>query len=89
MSPICVPRRPAVAVANGYYDALLGITVSVIDSVDDNTAIAHNGQLPVTITHRVDTFFLNIFGLNDVAIARTAWPNTCNRWVKVSTHGDR
>jgi hypothetical protein len=62
----------AAAFANGYDDVLPGTTVSVIDSVDDNTAVAHSGQLRVTITHQVETFFLKIFGLDDVDIARTA-----------------
>ncbi len=60
------------AKVNGYDDALSRTTVAIVDFVDDNTAVAHDGQLRVTITHRVDTFFLNIFGLNDVDIARTA-----------------
>jgi len=62
----------ASAITNGYDDLLPSTTVSVIDSIDDNTAVDHDGQLRVTITHRVDTFFLKIFGLNDMAIARTA-----------------
>lgn len=62
----------ASALTNGYDDALPGITVAVVDFVDDDTAVDHNGQLRVTITHRVETFFLKIFGLNDVAIAHTA-----------------
>jgi hypothetical protein len=32
-------------------------TISVIDFVDDPAMVEHNGQLRVTVTHTVDTFF--------------------------------
>ena len=62
----------AAAFTNGYDDASSGTTVAVVDYVDDNTAVDHDGQMRVTITHQVNTFFLKVFGLNDVDIARTA-----------------
>ena len=62
----------AAALENGYDDSDADTTVTVLDFVDDNTAVDNENQLRVTITHQVDTFFLKIFGLNDVDIARTA-----------------
>ncbi len=60
------------ALENGFDDGASGTTVSVLDYIDDNTAVANDSQLRVTVTHRVDTFFLKIFGLAHVDIARTA-----------------
>jgi len=62
----------AAAAKNGFDDTSLDTAVSVVDFLDDPAMVEHNGQLRVTVTHRVDTFFLPIFGINDVDIARTA-----------------
>jgi hypothetical protein len=60
------------AAENGYDDKSPGTSVSVVDFTDDPTAVEHSGQLRVTINHTVDTFFMSVFGLSDVEIARTA-----------------
>ncbi len=62
----------ASAAENGYDAQAAGTSVSVIDYIDDPTLVDHNGQLRVAVTHSVDTFFLPIFGMDDVDIARTA-----------------
>jgi len=62
----------AAAAVNGYDDGAPGTTVTVSDFVDDPTAVENSSQLRVTIAHQVDTFFMKIFGLNDVDIARSA-----------------
>lgn len=62
----------AAAASNGYDDTAAGTSVVVTDFVDDPMAVENNGQLRVTIAHSVDTFFLGIFGLDSVDIARTA-----------------
>ena len=62
----------AAAYENGYDNAAADTTVTVLDYVDDPTAVANENQLRVTITHKVDTFFLKVFGLDDVDIKRTA-----------------
>jgi len=62
----------AAAVVNGYDDGAAGTTVTVLDYDDDPTAVENSSQLRVTITHQVETFFMKVFGLADVDIARTA-----------------
>jgi Putative Flp pilus-assembly TadE/G-like len=64
----------AVAAANGYVDTSLGgsDTVLVLDQVDDPSAVGNPFQLRATITHAVPTFFMKIFGLDTVDMARTA-----------------
>ena len=62
----------ATAVVNGYDDGASGTTVTVLDYDDDPTAVENSSQLRVTITDQVDTFFMKVFGLGDVDIARTA-----------------
>ncbi len=62
----------AAATTNGYDDSSAGTTVSVLDFIDDPAQVEHNGQLRVTVTHSVDTFFLPVFGLNSIDIERTA-----------------
>ena len=59
----------AAAVTNGYDDTSAGTAISVVDFLDDPSVVEHNGQLRVTVTHTVDTFFLPIFGIGDVDIA--------------------
>lgn len=67
-------KSEAVAAAkeNGYDDANTGTTVTVIDFVDDDTAVVNDSMLRVTIQHEVNTFFLKVFGLSDINIARSA-----------------
>lgn len=46
--------------------------VEIIDFIDDPTAVPRNNQLPASVTHKVPTFSLKVFGLNNVEIKRTA-----------------
>ncbi len=64
----------AAAAENGYVDVSLDgpDVVAVIDSYDDPTSVENASQLRVTITHEVPTFFIKIFGMDTVAISRTA-----------------
>ncbi|MCZ6461223.1 MAG: pilus assembly protein TadG-related protein [Actinobacteria bacterium] len=64
----------AAAAENGYLDTTLGgpDVVAIIDFTDDPSAVANPFQLRATVTHRVPTFFMNVFGMNGVDISRTA-----------------
>ena len=64
----------AAAAENGYIDATLGgpDVVAIIDSRDDATAVENAFQLRATVTREVPTFFMAVFGMNTVSIARTA-----------------
>ncbi|GMQ85586.1 MAG: hypothetical protein BMS9Abin07_1153 [Acidimicrobiia bacterium] len=62
----------ASALENGYDDGLPATTVTVSDIGDLPLVVANENELRVTITHQVDTFFMKVFGLTDVDIARTA-----------------
>jgi hypothetical protein len=62
----------AAAAQNGYVDGAPGTTVAVVDFVDDPSSVEYDSMLRVTVTHKVDTFFMKVFGLNDVDISRTA-----------------
>ena len=64
----------AAASENGYVDTSLGgsDTVQIVDFVDDPTAVDNDNQLRATVTHSVPTFFMKVFGLDSVAITRTA-----------------
>ncbi|MCH8990415.1 MAG: hypothetical protein IIA44_01510 [Acidobacteria bacterium] len=63
-----------VAAINGYIDTTIGGSdiVEIIAYQDDPSAVAHEGQLRATITHEVPTFFMRVFGINSLNIARTA-----------------
>jgi hypothetical protein len=62
----------AAAAQNGYDDGALGTTI-VVSDIDDTPLVVNNeNELRVTITHQVDTFFMRIFGLDDIDISRTA-----------------
>ena len=63
-----------VAAINGYVDTIFGGSdfVEIIAYQDDPSAVAHEGQLRATITHEVPTFFIRVFGINSLSIARTA-----------------
>jgi Putative Flp pilus-assembly TadE/G-like len=65
-------QAEAAAKENGYDDTSPDTTVTVLDLVDDPTAVEHDLQLRVTITQRVDTFFMQIFGLDHFDLERTA-----------------
>ena len=62
----------AAALENGYDGSVDGTTITVLDWVDDNTAVDNENQLRVTITYSVNTFFMKVFGLDNVDIKRTA-----------------
>ena len=62
----------AAAKANGYDDADANTTVEVIDFVDDSSAAVRDSMLRVTVSHTIHTFFMKIFGLDEVTISRTA-----------------
>ena len=62
----------AAALANGYDNGLPGTTITVVDFEDDPTAVENDSQLRATVSHEVDTFFLRIFGIETLTIARTA-----------------
>lgn len=62
----------AAALQNGYDDGASGTTVTVSDLDDTPLVVSNENELRVTITHQVDTFFMKIFGLNEITIARTA-----------------
>jgi len=64
----------AAAASNGYVDTTLGgpDTVELIDFSQDPSAVANAFQLRATITHEVPTFFIKVFGINSLSIARTA-----------------
>ncbi|GMQ84439.1 MAG: hypothetical protein BMS9Abin07_0003 [Acidimicrobiia bacterium] len=62
----------AAAAENGYVDGASGATVTVVDFTDDPTAVDSDSMLRVTVTVQVQTFFMKVFGLNNVDIGRTA-----------------
>ena len=63
----------AAAVENGFvHDPLSGNEIVILDFVDDPTAVEQASQLRATVTRRVPTFFMKVFGLGTVDISRTA-----------------
>ncbi len=62
----------AAALSNGYHSTEPDTTVTVIDFVDDPGAVQNDSMLRVTITDRVDTFFMKAFGFTHFDISRTA-----------------
>ena len=63
----------AAAAENGFvHDPSNGNIIELIDFADDPTAVEHSSQLRATVTQRVPTFFMKVFGINDVDISRTA-----------------
>ncbi len=63
----------AAAVENGFvHDPLNGDEIEILDFVDDPTAVEQSSQLRATVTRRVPTFFMKVFGLGTVDISRTA-----------------
>jgi len=59
---------------NGYVDGSSGgpDVVDPTDFSEDPTAVENTHQLRVTVTSDVSTFFMRVFGINDVSITRTA-----------------
>lgn len=58
---------------NGYNHFAAGTTVTPIDFSDDTSGIVENPyQLAVTVEHTVDTFFMRIFGIDNISIGKTA-----------------
>jgi hypothetical protein len=64
----------AAAAENGFVDGTLGgpDVVEIIDSRDDASAVENAFQLRATVTHDVPTFFMKVFGMNNVSISHTA-----------------
>ena len=62
----------AAAFENGYDNALPGTTITVVDFEDDPTAVENDSQLRATVSHEIDTFFIKIFGIDTLTVARTA-----------------
>lgn len=63
----------AAARENGFvHDPGNGNAIEMIDVTDDPNAVEHGAQLRATITQRVPTFFMKIFGIESVDIRRTA-----------------
>ena len=56
---------------NGYIH-LSGSTVTPVDFLDDSSAVDNANQLAVTVSHSVPTFFMKVFGINDVSITKRA-----------------
>jgi hypothetical protein len=64
----------AAAAENGFVDGTLGgpDVVEIVDSRDDASAVENAFQLRATVTHDVPTFFMKVFGMNNVSISHTA-----------------
>ena len=62
----------AAAFSNGYDNGLPGTTITVLDFEDDPTAVENDSQLRATVSHEIDTFFIKIFGIDTLTVARTA-----------------
>ena len=60
------------AAENGYRTGDPGTTVTPVDYNDDATAVDNANQLRVTVTDTVPTFFMTIFGVENVAITKHA-----------------
>ena len=44
----------------------------MVDFEDDPTAVENDSQLRATVSHEINTFFISIFGIDTLTIARTA-----------------
>ena len=62
----------AAARENGYDDLSAETTVTVVDFFDDSSAVVNESMLRVTITEAVPTFFMTLFGIDNIDISRTA-----------------
>ncbi len=59
------------AAENGYIH-LSGSTVTPVDFKDDPSAVDNANQLAVAVSHSVPTFFMKVFGVNNVSITKRA-----------------
>jgi Flp pilus assembly protein TadG len=60
------------AAENGYRTSDPGTTVTPVDFSDDATAVHNPNQLKVSVTDTVPTFFMAVFGVENVAITKHA-----------------
>jgi hypothetical protein len=60
------------AAENGYVDLSGGTSVTPIDFKEDPTAVDNANQLVVSVTHSVPTFFMRVFGYDDISISKRA-----------------
>lgn len=57
---------------NGYRDGFGGTTVTPVDYAEDSTAVSNSNQLRVTVRDTVPTFFMAVFGFDEIAITKHA-----------------
>jgi Flp pilus assembly protein TadG len=71
----------AAAAENGYIDTSMdgSDVVEIIDFIDDPTAVPRNNQLRASVTHKVPTFFLKVFGSIPWKSSGPRWPSTTSR----------
>ncbi|MCJ7779433.1 MAG: pilus assembly protein, partial [Acidimicrobiia bacterium] len=62
----------AAAAENGYVYTNAGTTVTPSDFSETPPIVQNANQLAVTVTHRVPTFFMQVFGIDSVAINKQA-----------------
>lgn len=62
----------AAAAENGYNNANAETTVTAVDFADDPSAVQSQFQLAVTVEHTIPTFFMRVFGFDDVTITKKA-----------------
>ena len=62
----------ATATVNGYDTTATGTTVTPIDYADDSSAVDNQFQLAVAIEHDVPTFFMKIFGVDQISMSKRA-----------------
>jgi Putative Flp pilus-assembly TadE/G-like len=64
----------AAAAENGFVDGSMGgsDTVLIEDFVDNPLAVENPSQLSATVTQTVPTFFMQLFGISDIDLTRTA-----------------
>ena len=62
----------AAANVNGYDTTATGTTVTPVDYTDDASAVDNQFQLAVTIEHTVPTFFMKIFGVDQISMSKRA-----------------
>jgi hypothetical protein len=60
------------AAENGYVHSASGTTVTPVDYSDDPAAVGNANQLAVTIDHTVPTFFMKIFGVDQITMTKRA-----------------
>jgi hypothetical protein len=65
-------RAIVAAKRNGFTVGVNGITVTVSRYTDPITGTIQNESLQVTVTRQVQTFFMQVFGINTITVSRTA-----------------